>query len=145
MNLAQIEGAHKDDLVAELTKLKDKEKRVKAANAAKANKTVSALVTVAAGAAGGWWMGSKRKEAETAEGFASLAAEEQSKKIAEAQQVVGVDADMLAGLISVGIGLTDVASDYSDMLLSAGAGFLASSASRMVERKVSAPAEPTQG
>lgn len=141
MNLAQIEGAGKDDLIAELTKLKEKEKRVKASNAAKANKTVSAVVTVAAGAAGGYWMGSKRKEAEATEGFANKTEKEQQDLIAGAQQLVGVDADMLVGIAALGLGLTDVASDYSDMLLSAGAGFLASAASRMVEKKVTAPAE----
>lgn len=144
MNLAQIETAHKDDLVAELTKLKDREKKIKAENARKANKLVSSVLTIGSAGLAGWYMGTKRKEVEATAEFQAASEEDKQKQLATAQGFFGIDADLLGGLVTFGLGLSEAADEYSDTFIAIGSGLLASATSRMVDKKFGAPA-PVEG
>jgi hypothetical protein len=145
MNLAQIESASTTDLREELTKLKEREKKVKAETQRKTNKMVGSILTVGSAALGGWWMGSKRREVEgSPEWAAATTDEEKQKLLLDKQGFFGIDADLLLGLGAFGLGLSEAADDYSDTFTSIGSGLLASATSRMVEKRFAAPL-PVEG
>lgn len=143
MNLAQIESANTTDLRDELVKLKEREKKIKAENARKANKLVSSILGIGSAGVAGWYMGTKRKEVEAKPEFQALTSqEEKDKELAKAQGVFGIDIDLVAGLAAFGLGLSEMADEYSDTFMSIGTGLLAGAANRMAEKKFSQPAAP---
>jgi hypothetical protein len=139
MNLAQIQEASTTDLREELTKLKDREKKIKAENARKANKLVSSVLGIGSAGLAGWYMGTKRKEVEAKPEWAGWDDETKQKELAKAQGVMGFDLDLIAGLATFGLGLSEAADEYSDTLVSIGTGLLASFAGRAAEKKFATP------
>lgn len=139
MNLAQIQEASTTDLRDELTKLKEREKKIKAENARKANKLVSSVLGIGSAGLAGWYMGTKRKEVEGKPEWATWDDETKQKELAKAQGVMGFDLDLIAGLATFGLGLSEAADEYSDTLVSIGTGLLASFAGRAAEKKFAAP------
>ena len=132
MNLAQIQGADKSDLVDELTRLKKRERDLKAENARKANKLMGSVLTIGAGVGAGYFMASKEAEVEKQ----TFDSEEAKKKaLADATQVMGIDIDALVGIAAFGLGLTDAADGYSETLLAIGSGALAVAGGRMFAAK----------
>lgn len=132
MNLAQIESAGKDDLIAELTRLKKRERDLKADATRKANKLMGSVLTIGAGVGAGYFMASKEAEVEKQ----TFDSEEAKKKaLADATQLMGIDIDALVGVAAFGLGLTDAADGYSETLLAIGSGALAVAGARMAAAK----------
>lgn len=139
MNLNQIESAGKDDLIQELTRLKKRERDLKAENTRKANKLMGSVLTIGAGVGAGYYMASKEAEVKGQADFAGKTEEEQTKLLAAATQIMGVDIDALVGIAAFGLGLTDAADGYSETLLAIGSGALAVAGSRMAAKKALEP------
>lgn len=135
MQSSQMEAASKQDLVEELAKIKTKAKRQSEDNKAKTEKVVEVAATVAAATGVSMWLGGKAKEVRKSEGFDSLSADEQNKKLADAQGFGGFDFDAIIGVVGVGIGMTEMAGSSSSLLGAIGTGALASYASRVAYQK----------
>jgi len=130
-----IKQASKDDIAAELIRLKARARKEKESNKLKGQKAVESIATVGTGAGLSYLIAGRVADAKKAEGFDGLTAEEQAKKIKEAQSVVGIDIDLLVGVAGLGLGMTDSVGEYSGVFTAAGAGALTAFASRALYEK----------
>lgn len=128
--------ASKEDLKEELLRIKTKARKSAEENKAKSQKVVESAATVGVAYLISDHLGKKAKEVRKATPeFDTLSAEEQTKKLADAQGVMGLDIDLVIGVVGVGIGFTELAGEYSGIFNSGGLGALASFASRSAYQK----------
>lgn len=136
-----LDTASKEDLKTELLKIKERQKRAKAQEKEAASDTIETAITLGSGIGLSYLLGAREQEARKENpGFDALSPEEQKKILADKQGVMGIDYDLLVGVVGLGLSFTGMAGPNSGAFRALGTGALTSFGARMAYDK--AASEP---
>lgn len=138
----KLEAASKEDLKSELLRIKEKQKRVKLKEQEQSANTVETAITLVSGIGLSHLQGTKEKEVRKEHpDFDGLSPEEQKKLLAEKQGVMGIDLDLLVGVVTLGLSFTDMAGDSAGAIRAVGTGALTAYGARMAYDRAASQVE----
>lgn len=127
MAKAELKDVPKAELAEAYSKLKARGKSAQEASKKEGEAMVRDAITVASGGALGYYMGMMEGEADIKTGMTE---EEKEEAVAEAQQMAGIDLDLLVGGAAAVAGLMKLGGKMSDTIRAVGVGALAEWAGR---------------